>query len=79
MEIITIEIIITYIIIPIGILSLSMLMLLTLFNKYLPKWFCDKLHWHLAPKHKASDGCSLSGICPRCGEKVMQDSQGNWF
>jgi len=56
-----------------------MLMLLTLFNKYLPKWFCDKLHWHLAPKHKASDGCSLSGICPRCGEKVMQDSQGNWF
>lgn len=59
-----------------GLFGLS---LLNLFNKYLPKWFCDNMGWHLEPPHKKFDGCSSYGICPRCGKKVLQDSQGNWF
>jgi hypothetical protein len=48
-------------------------------NKYLPKWFCDKMGWHLEPDLQGFDGCSFNGTCPRCGKKVLQDSQGNWF
>lgn len=55
------------------------ILLLVLLNSYLPKWFCDKLGWHLEPKEKSFDGCSLEGICPRCGKHVLQNSQGNWF
>lgn len=43
------------------------------------KWFCTFWGWHKAPNSLGFDGCSLKGTCPRCGEKVMQDSQGNWF
>lgn len=25
------------------------------------------------------DGASLSGLCRKCGARVLQDSQGNWF
>lgn len=53
--------------------------LLALNNKRLPVWFCKHMGWHLRPKQVGFDGCSLTGICPRCGEHVMQDSQGNWF
>lgn len=49
------------------------------FNRWLPKWFCDKMGWHLEPKKQGFDGCSFTGTCPRCNKKVMQDSQGNWF
>ena len=55
------------------------MLILGMLNKYLPKWFCDKLGWHLAPKEQGFDGCSFTGTCPRCGKKVMQDGQGNWF
>ena len=56
------------------------LLLLVLSNKYLPRWFCDNFgHWHLAPKSQTFDGCSAIGNCPRCGRRVMQDGQGNWF
>jgi hypothetical protein len=48
-------------------------------NKHLPRWFCDKMGWHLAPESIGFDGCSMNGTCPRCGEHVLQDSQGNWF
>lgn len=50
-----------------------------LFNCWLPKWFCDKMGWHLPPKAQGFNGCSFNGTCPRCGKEVMQDSQGNWF
>lgn len=53
--------------------------ILPFFNKYLPVWFCYHMDWHLAPKKQDFDGCSLNGRCPRCGFKVLQDSQGNWF
>ena len=42
-------------------------------------WFCEKMGWHLTPKAQGFDGCSFTGICPRCDRNVMQDSQGNWF
>jgi len=54
-------------------------MLCGIFNKYLPKWFCDHMGWHLAPNNQNFDGCSFEGVCPRCKKKVLQDSQGNWF
>lgn len=50
----------------------SILLALVLFNKHLPVWFCHKMGWHLAPT-------SFTGRCSRCGKKVLQDSQGNWF
>lgn len=53
--------------------------ILALFNKHLPKWFCRGLGWHLEPTDKESDGCTAIGQCPRCGKRVGQDSQGNWF
>ena len=55
------------------------LLLLTIFNRYLPRWFCDKMGWHLAPKIQSFDGCSFQGNCPRCKSPILQDSQGNWF
>ena len=53
--------------------------LLAVFNRHLPKWFCRYLGWHLQPRQERWDGCSFSGVCPRCGKFVLQDSQGNWF
>lgn len=54
------------------------IILLALSNRWLPKWFC-KLDWHLPPKSQTFDGGSLGGVCPRCGQHILQDSQGNWF
>lgn len=48
------------------------------FNKYLPRWFCDHIGWHIEPVVKDFDGANQYGICPRCGKEVIQDSQGNW-
>jgi hypothetical protein len=47
--------------------------------KAIRKFTHDKLGWHLQPLQLGFDGCSLFGICPYCGKKVLQDSQGNWF
>ncbi len=52
---------------------------LPLLNDRLPIWFCNHMGWHLAPRQQGFDGCSFNGICPRCGKRVLQDSQGNWF
>ena len=57
----------------------SLGVILTLCNHWLPTWFCNNMGWHLEPAVKRFDGCSLSGTCPRCGNHVLQDSQGNWF
>lgn len=54
-------------------------LLSALLNRWLPKWACSKMGWHLAPTHTGFDGCSRTGVCPRCGQSVLQDSQGNWF
>ena len=56
------------------------LLCMSLFNSFwTSQWFCNKMGWHLQPKTIGIDGCSLIGICPRCGERVLQDGQGNWF
>jgi hypothetical protein len=40
------------------------------------KWF----GWHNGQGGPSfHDGCSLHAVCSKCGAKVMQDSQGNWF
>lgn len=59
--------------------AIALVPIISLCNRWLPKWFCVKLSWHLAPKTHGFDGCSNTGICPRCGKSVLQDSQGNWF
>jgi hypothetical protein len=61
-----------------GLITLGMV-ILAFCNKYLSRWACDKLGWHLAPKEQGFDGCSFCGLCPRCNKPVLQDSQGNWF
>jgi len=58
---------------------LSGFLVLALCNKYLPKWFCDHMGWHLTPMAQGFDGCSFTGVCPRCNKHVLQDGQGNWF
>lgn len=58
---------------------LFILILLAFCNRWLPKWFCNHMGWHLRPNAIGFDGCSPNGTCPRCDKKVMQDSQGNWF
>jgi len=66
-------------IIVLAIVVILLTIVLPSFNKYLPKWFCDKMGWHLRPKMIGFDGCSSTGTCPRCNKHVLQDSQGNWF
>jgi len=58
---------------------LCSILCLSLLNKYLPRFFCDKIGWHLTPHAQGFDGCSSVGICPRCRVKVLKDGQGNWF
>ena len=67
------------IIISILVLLIVTFIVLALCNRWLPKWACTKMRRHLQPKQIGFDGCSAKGTCPRCGEKVLQDSQGNWF
>ena len=41
---------------------------------------CDLFKWHDGCGGEISyDGCSFHSVCSKCGKKVMQDSQGNWF
>jgi hypothetical protein len=47
--------------------------------KYKLKFFCHDLRWHKAPLKQGHDGASYTGACPRCGKKVLQDSNGDWF
>ena len=41
---------------------------------------CNIFSWHNGKGSSHSyDGCSFHSTCSKCGEKVMQDGQGNWF
>lgn len=54
-------------------------MVVALSNRFLGKWACRVFGWHLTPESQGFDGCSFTGVCPRCNEKILQDGQGNWF
>ena len=48
----------------------------------LVEWWRDfscRMGWHKKPAAITFDGASLGGRCPRCGVRVLQDSQGKWF
>jgi hypothetical protein len=51
---------------------------MSLWQRFL-RWACDHLDWHKPCPPWGFDGASLSGRCCRCGRRVLQDSQGNWF
>ena len=41
---------------------------------------CDWLDWHKPDGAPVwFDGCSFHSFCIRCGEEIMEDSQGGWF
>ena len=43
-------------------------------------WVCDLAGTHFPSVGVNSfDGCSNHSKCKKCGEKIMQDSQGGWF
>lgn len=67
--------------IVIGIILFFFLLLLIdkLDFKYKLKFFCAGPGWHKAPEHYSFDGASNVGKCPRCGKKVLQDGNGDWF
>lgn len=66
----------TFLYIVSGILILTLLLIVC--NRWLPKVFCTKVGWHLAPLVRGFDGASNNGTCPRCGKHVLQDSQIQW-
>ena len=43
------------------------------------KWFCNFWGWHKSPREQRFNGSSCIGICPRCENEVLQDSNGDWF
>ena len=63
----------------IGFLIVVILLLSIISNFSKNPWFCKFWGWHKAPKTTKQSGINTRGICPRCIEEVMQDSQGNWF
>jgi len=68
------------IMIMIGILFGVMLIVgvLALCNEKLPRWFCDKLQWHLPPKSRDHNGQRLYGKCPRCQKIIFLTESGIW-
>jgi hypothetical protein len=54
------------------------IMFCSIFNCFLPKYFCDKLEWHIKPKSIVYDGVNYKGFCPRCKREIMKDGRGNW-
>ena len=44
------------------------------------RWFlCNVLGWHKPDNSIRHDGASYTARCKYCGQRIMQDSQGNWF
>ena len=41
-------------------------------------FLCIIMGLHKEPKEIRFDGCSFVGTCPRCGQEILRDSQGNW-
>lgn len=51
--------------------------------KRIAEWFRrfthDRLGWGYPDASIGFDGCSATSTCVRCGKRLLQDSQGNWF
>jgi hypothetical protein len=58
-------------------ITFAVFMLLNIFNKYLPRWFCDHMEMHLEPRYKLDGG--NRGHCPRCWKEVFRTREGNWM
>ena len=39
----------------------------------------DIFGWHIPKDKKVYRGCLVISECKICGQKVIRDSQGNWF
>ena len=52
--------------------------ILAICNEKLPRWFCDKLKWHLQPKGRDFNGHHYYGKCPRCKKIIYQTDSGVW-
>lgn len=48
-------------------------------HKKTKKPFSCCLEYHRPTGKVGFDGCSLSCVCKKCGDELLQDSQGNWF
>ncbi len=70
-----------YIILAITITMLATPYVLMFLDKITGKHIlCDTYGWHNGNGGtQGFDGCSFHSACSKCGKKVMQDSQGNWF
>ena len=63
------------------------LSVINIFSKNI--WFCTFWGWHEEPEYvdpkqfenssKGYDEVLVTGICPRCGKKIPQNSKGTWF
>lgn len=61
------------------IIIMLVLIIINSFCKYNGIFFCKFFGWHKKPKDIEIRGINNVGTCPRCGKRVIQDSQGNWF
>ncbi len=44
------------------------------------RWFLhDIMEWLRTTKEQSFTGVSVASTCRDCGDRVLQDSQGNWF
>ncbi len=73
------ELVILTLVVVLMVFLLAVMTLLIISSFINHKWFCTFWGWHTAPKKQDFDGCSTTGKCPVCGERLLQDSQGNWF
>lgn len=42
------------------------------------RFLCEFMGWHKV-KAESHNGCNAVGYCTRCGERCLQDSNGDWF
>ncbi len=48
-------------------------------HKKTKKPFSCCIGYHRPAGKVSFDGCSLGCVCGKCGDELLQDSQGNWF
>lgn len=48
-------------------------------KKFIKDVLCYVLRWHCRVDHTHTDEVNAYGVCSHCNQKLIQDSQGNWF